>query len=611
MADCDLISGDAGSIFDLFGDKARKFADPFLLPSSMSMPTTLDAALDMCLFLYYMNPQYRRASMRLIGHFITRIDFKGEDGDKKERDDLMDLLRDQLDVFGAMQVMGEEWSAYGNSFFRMHFPFDRFLIDKRSGKLKLYSLDMFGASAKYIFNEMKYEVPDPTRMRWDGTSEAVIKLEFMDRASTDTSRIALRKLDPRRMDIQNSFISGRSRYVWRFEEWFIKSIRDGHLWQVNETPIGMLRAMKDNQDFLFNEDEIFHFKAPTISGISNNGWGLPETIANFRALHAVQVYRKIDEAVGLDYMLPFRIFTPKLQQGGGVAELNDLGMWTNFMGQVIKDHRKDPFAIHAMPYDTSYMEAGGNGKTVSPYENMQYADNQLMESMGIPAELWRGTLNIQEIPTTLRLFENTFHFIFRGFDNFLRWTTRRFLDQQNREQIGVGLQLPSMADDLEERSVYLQLAAGGEVSRRKAYRPFGIEDPIQEAKARMEEDIEIQKEQEKVQLDYQRQQQAGSIDQQLQAEQQQAGGAPPGQAAGPAQGGASSMTPLDIQQKGEQKAQEWLAIPSDGDRAKAMKQVEASNPNLYAVAKDLMEKMRRQGASQGRQQVAQQAQQGG
>ena len=52
-----------------------------------------------------------------------------------------------------------------------------------------------------------------------------------------------------------------------------------------------------------------------------------------------------------------------------------------------------------------------------------------------------------------------------------------------------------------------------------------------------------------------------------------------------------------------------MAIQSDGERTKAMKQVEASNPNLYYAAKGKMEEFRRQGASQGRAQVGQQAQQ--
>jgi hypothetical protein len=593
------------SFYDMFTGQGQQFADPFLLQSSRSFPLTMESTHDMCLFLYYMNPQYRRSYIRMISHFITRIDFDGEDGDQRERDELRDYLMDQLDVFGAVHSIGEEWSCYGNGFLRINFPFDRFLIDRRSGKPKFYALDMFGSKPQYQYQTMQYRVPDPTCMRPDGTSERDIDLPFMDRPSMDMSRITLRKLDPRYVDLMHSWISGRTRVVYRFEEFFIKAIKDGFLWQVNETPIGMLRAIRDNQDFLFNEDEVYHFKAPTLSGIANNGMGLPETIANFRALYNVQVYRKIDESVGLDYMLPFRLFSPDFTGAPSMSEMADMASWTDFMGEVIKQRRIDPFAMHAIPIPTRYQEAGGNGKSVTPFENIQFADKQLCEATGIPAELWQGTLRVESIPTTLRLFENTFHFILRNNNALLKWIVRRILSHQNREQIGVSMQLPSMADDLEERNVYLQLAAGGEITRSKAYRAFGVDDPVQEAKARMQEDIEIQKAQQKIQTEFQREQQLGSMDQILNSQQQQIGAG----AATPASGGPPPATPLDILSQAEETAKQWLAIQSDGERAKAMKQVEGSNPNLYYAAKGKMEEFRRQGASQGRAQVGPQAQQ--
>ena len=599
----DLAQGD--STGGLFSGYSKKFSDPFILPSSSVMPTTMETAMDMCLFLYFMNPQYRRGVIRLISHFITRIDFKGEDGDQKERDELEDFLVNGIDIKGALHAAGEEYGAFGNGFFRMSFPFDRFLVDRRSGKMKLYSLDLFKDKAKYQWSELTYEVPDPTQMNADGTSKQEIRLPFIDRPSNDMSRMAIRKLDPRRVGLQHSWISGKTRVIYRFEEWFIKTIKDGFRWQVDETPISMLRAIKDNEDFLFNEDEVFHFKAPTISGISNNGWGLPETIANFRALHQVQVYRKIDEAVGMDYMVPMRMFTPAIDAAGNSGDYFNMATWSQFMAEIIDQRRKDPFTMHAMPFDTKYQESGGNGKGVTPWENMKYADEQLQEAMGIPAELWRGSLAVQEIPTTLRLFENTFHFIFRGFDSMLRWIVRRLLERLGREQMQVGLQLPSMADDLEERNIYLQLAAGGEISRRKAYRPFGVEDPIQEARARMQEDIEIQREQQKLQAQEQRRQQLGSVDQVINGQQQMQGGA-----AGQAPGGAQT-TPLQVQQDAQDLAQKWLQIQSNGERSKQMQQTKASNPNLYASAKQALEEMKAQGASQGRQQVSQQAQQPG
>lgn len=65
------------------GKSGKQFSDPFLLPSNASFPTDLETALDFCLYLYYMNPQYRRASIRVVSHFVTDVEFSGETGMKQ------------------------------------------------------------------------------------------------------------------------------------------------------------------------------------------------------------------------------------------------------------------------------------------------------------------------------------------------------------------------------------------------------------------------------------------------------------------------------------------------------------------------------------------------
>lgn len=584
----------------------HKFSDPFLLPSSDVMPETLNTAMDLCLFLYYLNPQFRQASKRVGAHFLTDIEFDGDAGDTKERDEHYDFMHDQLDFFGVGGTAIEEQSCYGNSFKRMHFPFDRVLVDKRDGGYREYSLDMFGDDIKYHWNEMTYEVTDPLTLVKSVKERRKIRLPFRDRKSMDMSRIAIRTLDPRRVDLQHAWTSGRTKVVWRFEEWFIQQIKDGVLWQVNETPIAMLKAIKNNMDFLFNEDEVFHFRAPTIIGISNNGWGLPETIANFRSIYQLQVYRRIDESVGMDYMLPFRLFSPASAPSIQDASMHAaLGQFPGHVGELIRRRRLDPFAMHAVPFPITYQEFGGEGKELTPKDLIEFQSNDMLDGFGYPAELFRGSLAVQEVPTAIRLFENNFHYIHRGLSQMLRWASRKVLEYLNREQILVNLQLPSMANDMEERMVYLQLAAGGEVSRAKAYRPFGIDDPVAEAKARMQEDIEIQKERTRIQADFEREQTMGSADEIINAQmaqQQQGAGAQPG-------GGPPPTTPLDIQSQAQQTAQQLLAIPDNGTRAKELNKLKASNPTMHAAVSQAMKEIRAQGASEGRKGVTQQAQQ--
>lgn len=602
------------SPFDNLADKKRKFHDPFLLPSNETLPTDLESALDLCLYLYYLNPQYRRASMRVISHFVTDIDFIGDSGDEDERDELGRFLKQDLDIFGMMLELGEEWACYGNGFCRIHFPFDRYLIDNRGGSYVEYSLDMFGRNLKYIWQDMKYEVTDPRTMHLSKDKQKKVKLHFRDKPSTDRTRIMLRKIDPRQVVLQHAFISGRQQVIWKFEPEFINAIKAGVAYQVNETPISMLRAIANKEDFIFNEGTVYHFKAPTISGVSNYGWGLPEVIANYRSIHQLQVYRKIDEAVGLDYMLPFRLFSPNIDGQVTDATMHSLlGRWGSEIGKLIKERRSDPFAMHALPFPVTYQEFGAEGKNLTPKDLIEFQTNDMLDGMGYPAELFRGSLQIQQIPTALRLFENSFHFIHRHFDNFLKWTVQRVLDYLNHEQIEVDLQLPRMADDLEARHIYLQLAAGAEIPREIAYKPFGIEDPVEAAKRRIEEDIEIQKEQQKAQEDFEREMTLGSMNSVIGAEQEAAaqeqaamqGGGGGGAMGGAPAGASGAMTPLDIEQQAMQQAQELIAADDDGNTQKVLSQIKSTNPNLHALVKEKMEELRREGESQGRAQLPQ------
>jgi hypothetical protein len=277
--------------------------------------------------------------------------------------------------------------CYGNAFLRLHLPFDRVLVDHRDGKYKEYALPMFGADVKYDYKAMKYDVPDPTTFDRPKDKRSRVKLDFIDRPSRDKSRIRLRKIDPRQVVLQHSFMSGKQQMIYRFEPEWVTMIKNSIMYQVNETPMSMLKAIALEQDFLFNEGQVFHFKAPTISGISNYGWGLPENIANFRHIHQLQVLRKIDESVGLDYMLPFRMFHPvPSAQASDPMNYMLLNRWGSEIKEVIKRRRLDPFAMHALPFPVSYQEFGAQGKNLAPKELVEYHNNVLLDSMGYPAE---------------------------------------------------------------------------------------------------------------------------------------------------------------------------------------------------------------------------------
>lgn len=604
--------------FNYPGDASR-FNDPFILDSNLYIPKDFPTALEFCLYLAVKNPTFTQATRRTVSHFVTDFEFVGKAGDQAERNYFKDYLTSSIRFMDVLQQAGMEQLIYGNSFMYIYYPFNRYLVDNRNGKYREYAVDAFGRDIKFNLEKMTYNVPDPATMHLPPDQRSRIDLEFIDRRSFDPERIKARLIDPRRMLINMNLISGTCEYIYRFEEFFVAAVRNGDpIYQVNDTPMDMLKAIRENSNFAFNPGNIFHFRNPFISGLSYNGWGIPNILLNYNNIHHLQVLRCVNEAVGMDYMLPFRLLCPantSSQNGNEAAMSTNLGRWQAAMTQLIHHKRKDPKALFTVPFPVQYQELGSNGKALAPVELINAQRDEMLDGMGYPAELWHMSLQTAQVPTAVRLFESTYVYLQRSLNNAVRWFARNVLGYLEKEQMGIKLMLPSMADDLEKRHVWMQLASGGEISRATAYRAFNIDNPLEEAKRRAQEDIAIQELKEKENQDFERKMTLGSGDQVVEAMLQAQGGdggqgAPPPPQGGGGGGGPmppeSGMTPLDIEQQAEQTAMKFLQIQDVGERQKAMAQVRATNPTLYAVVKQKMEEMRAQGASEGRKSVGQQ-----
>lgn len=597
-----------------YGTKDSKWHDPFITNSNLLIPKNFYTNLALARFIASKFPLYVQAAKRTVAHFVTDIQFVGKSGDKEERDQLKNYLIDDLGLLDATSQAGLEWFIYGNTFPKIYFPFNRYLVDRREGKYTERSVDMFKPEViSFDIDTMTYLVPDPKSTQ-PLELKPKVSFEFIDRKSKDSSRIKIRFIDPGQMILQMNNISGSINYIYRFEEFFKADVRQGtKIYQINETPKEMLNAIRNDQDFCFNPDSIFHLANNFISGVSYNGWGIPPILLNYQSMHDAAVLRCLNEAIGLDYMIPIRVISPAASGSGAgtdaAASIN-LGPWTAMAQNFIKNKRQDPTAMHIMPFPITYQELGGTGRSLAPMDLIKLYDDKMLNEAGFPVEVFNMSLQTQVLPTAIRAFEATYIHLQRKLSNFIKWVTKNIRDYQELEQIDVKLALPSVADDMEKRHIWLQLAAGGEVSRETAYKAFSIDSAVDEAKRRAEEDIEIQKIRQKIQSDFEREQTIGSVNQTLDAMMQPPppgpGGAPMPPGPGGAPQGGGGVTPLDIMQQAEEQAMQLLQIEDDGERRKALNQLRGSNPQLHAIVKQKMEEIRSQGASQGRKMAGKQ-----
>lgn len=562
----------------------KKFDDPFLLPSSEYAPQTMAEAFDFCRYLYLNNPEFRKASQRVTRHFVNDWAISGVDSEK-ERAELVDYLDYKLQLRTALAEMGDDWSCYGNAFFRVHFPFRRLLKHTNSkGKTLHYAINSFPIDkVKFNLNTLRYRAPDPV-------SGETVDFDFVDVKRQDKESISIVRYDPREIEILHAKYAAKKQFLWRIPNNIQAAVREGNVFQINNLPRKMLVAIKEQKNFLFSENEMFHFRAPTISGVSDSDWGMPELIANFRLLYQIQIYRKIDEVVGLDYMMPIRMISMDAQGGQGPAKVFDAIQWRKEMQKIIQSWRKDRTSMFAIPSPINYQEIGGQGKSLTPVDLIQYQVNNMLNAMGYPAELYTMSLTHQQLPNAIRLFEQTFWFLHEGFNNFSRWVVNKINKYLNNQRIDVSLMRPSMADNIEKQNITLQLIAQGELPRAAGFRQLGIQDPQQAFKERVQEDIERIGIQQEAEEDFARAQQARAS---LLATTGEPGAA------------AAATTPTDVEDKALEMARTWLSIQDDGERSKAMNAARVQDFQMYAMAKEIMEQMRRDGESAGRQQVNQ------
>ena len=606
----------------------KKFGDPFMLPSTESFPKDIRGTLDLCLYLYGLNRSYGAATNRIATYFITDIEFEGE-SNKEERDSLKELLLTTIGVFTKMQRAGMEWAIYGNAFIRCVEPFDRWLVVKRDGEFHgVIALSSFPEHmVQYNWDRLTYTVPDlekiraiPREQRKKGALPTV-ELEFKDKPSSAPDRFSIVFLDPRYVTLDKAHHSDSIQYVYTIPPSMETRIKEGNLHEVNHTPRKLLEAVKENKDYRFHKGEIFHFHGPDVCGISDSGWICPEILWHYHSLYQLQIYRKADYAIAQDKLVPMKVFTPSFGDQVGESLLTMMmSQWKGEMQRMIAAHRKDPTVTHALPFKADYNEYGGATQTMTLHDVVQVHTEAFFDGLGIPQELFRGTMMLEQAPIAIQMFEKSYEWMYQMMSGLLRFISSTVQKAMDADEIKLHLKRPSMAYNAEVMQLKLQLAANRELPREDVYPDLGITDPAMAAVRAAVEDQDIQRNLNEINAKFEKEKTQGSMaDVAIMAAEQGAatggGGAPAGGApAAGAPGGTPDYAvdpgadPLMIDQRAQEVADQWLQMHATqpNSHRKEMQKCEATNPTLYASAKQAMEKKRSAGASQGRASVGQQ-----
>lgn len=602
---------------------SEHFPSPFLDMASMVMPKDRKSAFELCEAVFYSNGTYRRAVEQIIAYFLTDVEVLGT-GDE-ERIKYEEYLRDEVDILGHVQRVFRDRACYGNGMMSIMTPFRRFMRCPDCGSLQPLRVVYQQPEYEFSFQDFEFRGKCPN-CKWHGN------WDVYDMPSASNDPLIVKHWSPYEIDIIHDPYTGDSDYLWNIPATYKKQLRDGHLYHLERATLEVIKAVKNDSLFRINKGNLFHAKEQTLSGAGDASWGTSLVLTNLRQVWYVAMLKRYNEALVMDYIIPFRVITPaprkSAAQGGAMADpLLNLNMGTELseIRKMLAERRRDPASWHTLSFPVEYQAMGGDAKNLTPHDLLEQGQLELITNIGAPVDLFRQSFESGSTALGLRLFEVSWRHMAYEMNALVKWAVDKVALYKQWENVDARLQKVSRADEMQDIMARLQLMMGGQISGTSALRPMHL-DYIEEQRRLAAEAQKVQE----LQAEQQEQMEQAAFGEQLAqggaagpagaappgggqpapADPSAGGGAPPAGAAGqsPVQAAMSTgmpMSPDDMLAEADSLAQYLMTQPPSSRRTE-LSMLKQKNEVLHGLVTQRMKEIRQQMASAGQSAMLQQ-----
>lgn len=612
------------------------FPSPWLDMASLSMPENIQDVLKMAEYVFEAQSTYKMAMQRIVAYFLTDIEF----GSTDSRDSLADDEKEKwLDLFEKLGVLSFEYergmdrAAYGNAFSSLVVPFKRFLQCPKCGLSMMLKTVYENPAFQFKFDKDFQFIASCPKCKTGSGYRGPWKVK--DEPDNRPEAIRLKAWSPHEIQLLHDPFTDDVAYLWKIPEDYKRQVREGALFHLERVSQQIMEAVKKNQLFRFHPGVIHHMKESTLGGRQNRGWGITRLLTNFRQAWYCQVLHRYNEAIALDYVIPFRLITPAVKGGSGGLASDPLlsmngGDFSSTVRQMIRRRRRDPAAWSTLPFPVQYQALGGDATQLAPSELLNQGLDTLLNGAGVPVELYKGTLQLQTAPVSLRLFEATWHHLVHDNNQLIDWLVERISRVLSWESVKARHKRVTHADDMQRQLSLLELMTSGLVSRTTGLKSLGVDyrdelrNQTEEARAEQEEQASMQEEMDQAafgdQISKGMPMQPGAMPgQPMDPAMAGAAGGMPGGQVDPSTGmpmapppvsamigsGGMPQTPEEMLQVAESLAQEMLGLP-EGTKDSELRMLKQKNPVLHQLVKAKMDEIRNRAKQQGGQMLLQQ-----
>jgi len=452
------------SFFNRFNDNRARglvYPSPFFDIAQTYMPPTVKELFKWCKFYYYTHPIINPTIFKMAEYPITELIYQEKESqfkegvDKDEPDEettkrYKKIFEQILDIKTFLINVGLNFFTFGNAFVSINYPFTRFVKCNSCGHEQELK-----ATTNWRYDNFSFNITcNKCKMSGQATAR--------DQYIRNEDMLTLRMWNPENVNIKYNDLTGASKYTYNIPNKTKKSIRGGDKDIVQGTPLEFLEAIKQDQNLEFNKDNFFHMKRHTLAE-EDEAWGKPLILAAMRDAFYLQILRKANEAISLQYIVPLTVLFP--QPHGSIDPYRhlNLGKWRDRIEQEIASWRDDPNYIPIMPIPIGNQQIFGNAKALMVTPEIRAISEQIVTGMGVPTEFVFGGLSYSGSSVSLRIVENHLLRYREGMLRLLRFIVDKVQRYLKLKEINVKFRDFKMADDIQQQQLVANLMQAGQV----------------------------------------------------------------------------------------------------------------------------------------------------
>jgi hypothetical protein len=437
---------------------AGQTPSPWFTVANQFLPRNLHDVIRWSKYITTQSPTTTEVIRKLSSYPIT--DFVVDSKEKTTTEKYKEVFK-CLRLRQNLQEIGFGYHTLGNVFISIYYPITRVLrctaceTDypmRKAGFVKFKKYEFLGVCPHCNHNGV---------------------FQRIDRKSMDIRDMNIIQWDALNIIVNNNPITGRSEYYYSIPNEIRRKIADGDMLFLSSTPWSFIEAVKSNQDYKFDDDGIYHLKAPSLTTHSLNGIAVPPLISLFGLVFYQQTLRKANESIATEFLHPLRVVYPL---PNGSADPSVSMSMRNFRGNMeaaLKKHKRDGAHIVVAPGPIGYGTITGEGRALLVNQEIQQAEETMLLSLGVSRELLSGTTNWTSSTVGLRLMENSMDAYVAQLNSLLEWMFGKMSQYLSLEPAKVTLKEFKLIDDTTMQQMFANLATQGKMSMRKFFDSIG------------------------------------------------------------------------------------------------------------------------------------------